>query len=289
MSDIQSPFLSNSWLENCGTGGFVFNEKCALYKTSLKGVSAIFTPPWALDCGLTLKLNDGAHYSSFIEELKNRPEKYLTVDLPPCSNDLAKGLNTALVKQYTPSDFRIQWRHTRISSLPATLPSNRRKQVKKAEREGISCEVVSDWKNVKLLHEESRNRKDLESNIEQLETLLDGISKEDFTFAIEALNKDGECLASGGFVLTNTNRCIYSFGGQKRGPLSAVSTVAMLAFAMEVAQEKGALEFDFGGSTDPGVDRFYKEFGAKRIPKPRLIRTAWWLSPILKVLRPDLS
>ena len=288
MPDVQSPFLSSSWLDSCGTGGFVFNNQCGLYKTSLKGVSAIFTPPWALDCGLTLKANDGVHYSSFIEALKTRPEFYLTVDLPPCSDDLAKGVSTAIIKQYTPADFRIQWRHTRILDLPATLPSNRRKQVKKAEREGVSCEVVSNWSNVKLLHNESRSRKELENDNNQLDKLLTSIANEDYSFAIEAHNNEGHCIASGGFVMTRTNKCVYSFGGQKRGPLSAVASVAMLAFAMEVAFEKGAVEFDMGGSIDPGVDRFYKEFGAKRVAKPRLIRTAWWLSPILKLIRPDL-
>ena len=289
MPQTHSPFLSSSWLDNCGTGGFVFEDTCCLYKTSMRGIPALFTPPWALDCGLNLQSNNAESYTAFITELSTRPEPYLTVDLPPCDDDPKKGLSTAIIKQFTPSEFRLQWRHTRILELPAKLPSNRRKQVNRAEREGISCEIVSDWGNVHELHDASRNRKDIENNSKQLGKLLNAISSADYSFAIDATDSNCNCIASGGFVMLDSRRCIYSFGGQKRGPLSAIASVAMLSFAMEVAIEKGAWEFDFGGSSDPGVDRFYKEFGAVSVPKPRLIRTAWWLTPILKVIRPDLN
>lgn len=284
----QSPFISNSWLENCGSGGFVFSKVCGLFKTNLKGIPALFTPPWALDCGLSLESNSAEQYTSFIKALGKRKEPYITVDLPPCSDDLSKGLSTAVIKQYTPTDFRVQWRHTRILDIPTKLPANRRKQVNKAERELISCELTEDWSNIILLHDESRNRKDLSIDSNQLKTLLNAISGESYSFALEAKNADGECIASGGFIMASSYRCIYAFGGQKRGPNSAIATVAMLNYAMTVAEQKGATEFDFGGSTDPGVDRFYKEFGAVSVPKPRLIRTSWWLTQILKIIRPDL-
>ncbi len=287
MSDKKNPFISSSWLDNCSSGGFVFNDICGLSKSSLKGVPVVITPPWALDCGLQCTNYNGDNYSKFIESLNTRPEPLLVIDLPPCSEDTAISVNTAVVKQNTPSNFRVQWKHTRILDLPATLPSNRRKQVNKAQREGISCELVSDWSNVHRLHDHSRNRKDLANNSSQLGKLLNAISSESYSFAIEAKDSSGDCIASGGFVIDN-NRCIYSFGGQKRGALSAIATVARLHFAMEVALTKGAEKFDFGGSSDPGVDRFYKEFGAHQIPKARLVRSSWWLTPILKILRPDL-
>ena len=88
--------------------------------------------------------------------------------------------------------------------------------------------------------------------------------------------------------MLDSNTCLYAFGGQIRGPQSAIASVAMLAKAMDIAIEKGANIFDFGGSEDPGVDRFYKEFGAKRVKKARLIYVVWWLKPIIRFIRPDL-
>ena len=46
--------------------------------------------------------------------------------------------------------------------------------------------------------------------------------------------------------------------------------------------------FDFGGSTDPGVDRFYAEFGAEKHYRERAVRVDPWAKPWLKWMRPDL-
>ena len=86
-------------------------------------------------------------------------------------------------------------------------------------------------------------------------------------------------------------RCIYGFGGQfrteKRGR-SSRATVLLIGTAMRHAATHGAKTFDFGGSQDKGVDRFYAEFGAERIPKVRLVRIRGWWTPILRWRRPEL-
>ncbi len=46
--------------------------------------------------------------------------------------------------------------------------------------------------------------------------------------------------------------------------------------------------FDFGGSMDPGVDKFYAEFGAEKVVKWRYMRCSWWAQPWLRLMRPDL-
>lgn len=223
-----------------------------------------------------------------MEGLKSLTEPLRVIDLPPCSEDEG-GLSTAEIKQITSSDYRIQWRHTRRLRLPYEARQNRRKQIARAKREGITCEIVSDWRRVAELHEQSRNRKDIEHNGEQLEKLLAAIAKEDFAFAVEAKDDQGTCIASGGMIMVGPETCLYAFGGQIRGPHSAIASVAMLDFAMNEANARGAEVFDFGGSSDPGVDRFYKEFGAENVPRARLVYAAWWLKPVLRVMRPDLS
>jgi hypothetical protein len=39
---------------------------------------------------------------------------------------------------------------------------------------------------------------------------------------------------------------------------------------------------------DPGVDRFYKEFGGEKVPKWRAVRVARWAWPWIRLRRPDL-
>ena len=281
-STNDQPFLCSSWLSNCGAEYSVFktnNTSSALARFSWQGVKILATPLWALDCGLSIDCSQ-SDFTALTSCWLSRPEAIKLIDLPPSDS------NTTFVRHHTPSGFKIQWRHTRQIDLHAPLPPTRRKQIRRAERAGITCKLVDDWRYVTELHAESRSRKDLKSNNAQLSMLLKAISSEAFSFAVEAVDSDGKCIAAGGFVFVSTDTCLYSFGGQIRSQQSGIASVLMLSFAMEHALKKGASTFDFGGSSDPGVDRFYKEFGAKFVPRARLVAVVWWLRPIVWVLSP---
>ena len=281
-STNDQPFLCSSWLNNCGAEYSVFktnNTFSALSRFSFRGVKVLATPLWALDCGLS----NNCSQSDFIALTTcwlSRPEAIKLIDLPPSDS------NTTFVRHHAPTGFKIQWRHTRQIDLHSPLPPTRRKQIRRADRAGITCQLVDDWRYVTELHAESRSRKDLKSNNAQLSKLLTAISSEAFSFAVETVDANGECIAAGGFVFASTDTCLYSFGGQIRSQQSGIASVLMLSFAMEHALEKGASTFDFGGSSDPGVDRFYKEFGAEFVPRARLVAVAWWLRPVVWALSP---
>ncbi len=280
-----NPFLSSAWLGHCGLEHSVYhfnNTSAALSRFSMKGlrgVKILATPPWALDCGLSIDC-PSSDFESLTNTWLQEPEAIKIIDLPPSD------LNSSLVKNHTPSGFKIQWRHTRQLDLNTPLPSTRRKQIKRADKAGITCKIVKCWAGVAKLHAESRSRKNINSNNTQLAKLLEAISHEPFSFAVEATNSDGKCIASGGFIFVSPDICLYSFGGQIRSQHSGIASVSMLSFAMTHALENGATTFDFGGSSDPGVDRFYKEFDAKTVAKARLISVAWWLRPFIKLLSP---
>ena len=91
-----------------------------------------------------------------------------------------------------------------------------------------------------------------------------------------AHNHEGECVASGGFVVLPDETCIYAFGGQVRSKVSGRASVAMLRAAMDEARARGCTTFDFGGSQDSGVDQFYAEFGARAVPMRRWVHAPWW-------------
>ncbi|PCJ80445.1 MAG: hypothetical protein COA49_08205 [Bacteroidetes bacterium] len=287
------PFLSPSWLNNCGTPYSVFEvgtTKVALSRFTSKGVKILATPPWALDCGLSPSCSK-EEYKALVKSWIDRNESLKIIDLPPSGKE--SEISADWIKHNTPKGFRIQWKHTRQIHFSGDLddvklPSNREKQIRRASREGIVCTTVDSWSEVISLHQESRERKGILTNYDKLEKLLTSISSEEYCFAIEARNNDGECIASGGFIMVNRSTCLYSFGGQKRSKLSGFASVALLAHAINEARSRGASIFDFGGSSDPGVDIFYKEFGAESIPKARLIQIRWWLKPFVRFMRPDL-
>ena len=146
-------------------------------------------------------------------------------------------------------------------------------------REGGSValhEHKEGWHEVLALHKASRTRKGLPHHGSDLQALLDRISNEPWTFAVTAHDAEGACVASGGFVLLPSGTCVYAFGGQRRSEDSGRASVAMLVEAMRMAQTRGCTCFDFGGSLDPGVDRFYAEFGANAVAMERWVGVPFW-------------
>ena len=287
--EYQHPFLSPSWLNFCGASYTIFETATsvsALSRFPMRGIQVLATPPWALDCGLSSE-TPTKEYVALTSNWSARSEALKIIDLPPLPEN--SSLTKASLKVNTPRSFKIQWKHTRQILLDTPLPNNRRKQVNRAKREGITCHLSNDWSNVISLHNESRIRKEIHSDSFQLSTLLNSVSKMTSSFAIEALDANGKCIAAGGFVYVNAATCLYSFGGQSRSKISGIASVAMLSFAMEEARTHGVTTFDFGGSADPGVDRFYKEFGAARVARARLVYASWWLRPFLRFIRPDLT
>lgn len=289
-----SPFKSEAWLKGLNTPYRIFkaissnNEVASvalnittLSKAKLFKIQTLTTPLWALDCGLNKDLNEKV-YSELFSEISNDKSHLKVIDLPP-------SIPRGLVINHTPKDFIIQWRHTRQLMLPAELPSNRRKQIRRAERDGIVAALDnSNVLAVTQLHEESRSRKSINHENDLFSGLIDNLSTQSDFFIVTAKDENDNLMASGGFLIIDSKTCLYAFGGQKRSKKSGLATVALINHAMDVAYSKGCEVFDFGGSADLGVDKFYAEFGATKVEKARLIQLKPWLKPVLKFVRPDL-
>ena len=173
--------------------------------------------------------------------------------------------------------------------------------MRRAERAGLRVEGASGPAQVGPeaveemvdLHQAARQRKGIPSDREALRRLLAGCAQDAQARFFFVRDAEGQALA-GGVMLGRKGRdaepgeVLYAFGGAHRGPQSGLATVLMLGSAMEWAAAEGYERWDFGGSQDPGVDRFYEEFGGVRQPKYRVVlwRPGWGL--FLRLLRPDL-
>jgi len=261
------------WL---GTTGELWSEasaSLAVQRSLLRGVvSVLHTPAWALHVGLSGALQD---QTVVCERAFTDPAWVKVLDFgvePPTCRP--------------PSNWSVVARHTRQRPLPSGdvrswLPATRRKQCARFEREGgtVSCETGAGnmWDEVVRLHTASRERKALNARHDALIDLVGCLANEPWTYAVVARDAEGTALASGGFVQVSDDVVVYAFGGQSRSRESGRASVAMLAEAMRVAFERGARTFDFGGSLDPGVDQFYREFGGTVVPTWRWVHAPWWL------------
>lgn len=245
------------------------------------GLRAWTTPPWAQDIGP-------------VPDPKTVRQHLLETKAPLTVLDLPPGLPSPL----QPDDAA--WAlglHTRQLTLSAdqdpvdAWPHHRRKQWRRAEREGMTAETTDDADLLVALHQASRVRKGIPSDAGALRRLLTELLKEADTHAWLIRDEHNAPIAGGVFHGAGDGRCIYGFGGQFRSDKAGKSSrasVLLIGTAMRHAAQSGSTTFDFGGSQDPGVDRFYAEFGAEAIPKVRLVRIQGAWKPFLRWRRSDL-
>jgi hypothetical protein len=250
-----------------------------LQRLRIQGIPALVTPQWALDAGTHGALWEAKHEDSVEAAMTRARARLAVVDLPA---GMAKtdGL---------PRIGHFQERHTRKAQLGAALPSNRRKQVRRALRAGFTFEEDGmDLDRLITLHQGARERKAIPSDGLALHRLIGQLLKTAGARMHFVQDASGQRIAGGVFLHTQPGTVLYAFGGAERSEKSGLATVLLLAQSMECAGAQGAAEFDFGGSQDPGVDRFYAEFGGERVTKWRYVRSApgwtWWW----KWRRPDL-
>ena len=100
--------------------------------------------------------------------------------------------------------------------------ANRQKQSARFLRDEGTVSVTEHpeaWQDVHVLHFAFRTRKGLAHHGNKLSALLNRLADQPWTFAVLALNEEGECVASGGFVVLQDQTCVYAFGGQLRSKI----------------------------------------------------------------------
>ena len=266
-------YADDGWIEALGTESI--SSSFQFMAARVKGVPAWITPSWALETHIEAsKLRD------FCAELEASSTPLVVCDLPP-------GLRGTWG-----ASWLVQARHTRwleadeAGNFP-TRPKHRIKQARKGKERGLRIEATKDLDALLALHQNTRERKSIASDAGQLRMLLAWVVASEHQSTYVVKDETGTAIASATF-LHNAGRTIYAFGGQLRSPLSGLATVMLIEQGITDASAIGNKVFDFGGSADPGVDRFYAEFGAKKHYRERAVHVASWAKPWLKLMRSDL-
>jgi hypothetical protein len=266
-------FSDPQWLQALQVGQAV--DSAALARLRIKGIPAAITPPWALETGEVTS----DHVQALRRALESSALPLVVCDLPP-------SVPCAWEKPWIVQQKHTRWLKAVDGQFPP-LPKHRSKQVRKALAQGLRLEPCADVALLLQLHQQVRERKSIPSDAAALMRLLTWILTSPHQTSYVVYDDQNRAIASATF-LHNKGRTVYAFGGQERSNVSALATVLLIQQGIRDAEAVGNDIFDFGGSADEGVDRFYAEFGAHAEPRFRDILVKGWAHPWLRVFRPDL-
>ncbi len=161
--------------------------------------------------------------------------------------------------------------------------TDRRKSIKKAIKDEITCHKTQDYEIVKQLILKTFNRKSKKINLQFLDKILFEFANENNSFAYVSI-KDNKPIATT-FCIYNKQACYYLLGGYDSnhkhhgaGPLCMHNSI------LEAKQKNIAL-FDFEGSMLPEVEKYFREFGGELKPYFVISKALLPLEFILKIIK----
>jgi hypothetical protein len=190
-------------------------------------------------------------------------------------------------------DYKVIPQYTYLLSLDqaeedvlAAMSDARRRNIKKAPKDGLRPERTDDYATIVALVEATFARQGREVSREYVERILFSFARPDNSYAV-VVRSDGAPIA-GTFVAHDAKTAFYLLGGyQSEGKHHGAGALAMFE-SIRRARELGLKTFDFEGSVVPAIERYFRGFGGELTPYLR-VNKAWLpLEIALKVFKRGL-
>jgi len=160
------------------------------------------------------------------------------------------------------------------------LSGEKRKSVTKAEKDALIIERSEDFPVIADLIVASLERNKALKNEELIRRIISD-SMKDQVIAFTARH-GGELLAAT-FCVKDTDKVIYLFGGTAATNRHHGAGVACMWRSILFAKQSGAHVFDFEGSMQPGIEKYFREFGGDLISYAAIEKSGLLLSLLMKL------
>ena len=156
------------------------------------------------------------------------------------------------------------------------LASEKRKSISKAEKDGLFVDPNVSAETVISLVKASLEKGGVLANQLLLTRLISMLVHHSDAICKQTV-WEGKVVAVSIAVL-DQNRCIYLFGGYTADNAHHGAGVTCMWQTILEAKIKAYAFFDFEGSMNPGIERYYREFGGQMISAHQIRKIALWLT-----------
>lgn len=173
-----------------------------------------------------------------------------------------------------------------IEQLWQGVQARKRSYIRQAQHKYIFEEKPLDWATFILHHQRAFQNKNKYYPYRQkdFERLEKACLEHNAALCLRVLNQEQQILAQA--MLVYDQHTMYYLLGAVAAQNTHGAMAALLWQAIVKAQQLGLKVFDFEGSMDKGIARFFKEMGAKEIPYFENNATHSWLWKLKKMIKP---
>ncbi len=266
---------------------------CFFYFTFKKAIfKFIITPPFSPDIGLYY-INPsesvvGKH--SFTKELVHDLARYfeglkvhyININLPKEVTD---------TQPFTWSGFLSRNRYSYLLKLAGTteeelwnnLASEKRKSINRAVKDGLLIKETSDPQLAYSLVIQSLTRNFIAKNLSIIKNILASLATKTNTYSFVAFQDELPVGAT--FCVVTKTKAVYIFGGFNFENKHHGAGVSCMWQSILKARSLGLEYFDFEGSMNPAIERYFREFGGELTPYFNVQKIKPFLNILLKIKR----
>ncbi|MES2680319.1 MAG: GNAT family N-acetyltransferase [Bacteroidota bacterium] len=265
---------------------------CFFYFSFKKSVfKFIITPPFSPDIGL--------FYVNPSESVvgKNSFNKEVVQQLAQYFDDLnVHYININLPKEVTDTQpftwnkFLSRNRYSYLLALKGTeedlwnnLASEKRKSINKAIKDGLVITETSDPELAYSLIIQSLSRNFIAKNLSIIKNILASLAAKTNTFSFVAYQDKLPVGAT--FCVVTKSKAVYIFGGFNFENKHHGAGVSCMWQSILKAKALGLEYFDFEGSMNPAIERYFREFGGELTPYFNVQKISPFLNILLKIKR----
>jgi hypothetical protein len=254
---------------------------------SNKGLSMLRLPPYS-PCNALFYINpasNNANRITFEKELHALIADYflskkasITLQaFPPSINDM---------QVYIWKGFKVIPNYTYQLNLKSGLDffdqftSEKRKSIRKAEKDGLRIEKTNDYKLIKALVEKTFDRKNKDLSIELIDKILFHFANTQNSFAFIAYQNEKPSACT--FCIYYRDTAYYLLGGYDDTNKHHGAGASCMYKAIQHARDLELATFDFEGSMLPEVEKYFREFGGQLTPYYTINKASFLLEILLK-------
>ncbi len=171
--------------------------------------------------------------------------------------------------------------HQEPDAIFEQFTSERRKSIKKAEKDQLSIQLCSDYKIVFDLICKTFERKQKSINEAFVKKILFDFANDKNSFAFVAYDKNTPIATT--FIIHDQNVAYYLFGGYDSKFKHHGAGPSCMWQSILKAKQLGLKIFDFEGSMLPEVEKYFREFGGEIKPYYTIHRALFPIEVALKL------
>jgi len=270
--------------DNAGelVGGFhLFKSKIGLLKYFR---NPLFTPHIGF-----FYANSGQHYVTRTSQLKTVLEEMAAYIKKLSFQILSFSFNSGVVdmQPFIWSGFKVVPNYTYELDLSKTeeellagLTGDRRNDMKKAQKDGITVSETKDFRIIHDLVKKTFDRQSKSLDFEMVNKILTEYATPENSYAYIAYRDDLPIART--FCLVSGSRVYYLLGGYDDKNRHKGAGALTLWQAILHAKRSGVKIFDFEGSMVPSIERYFRGFGGNIVPYYTVNRACFMLEVLLK-------